>query len=521
MNDIFEAIDEFEPGIEARRDAKVSLEVAAALLEGADERRLDVNEWSMACECEGLPDDSAPVGVLIDGGFLVDGEFRGDDEWVDALAQTARREGRWIKHHAACARSLLIRYPNERRDGFGRIVAGRLAHHLIEAGKPEEALASLLAADKEAMDSGDHQECLDLLAERDRLLDRMGAPSDEPARAQNDWRRARSLFWRGDIEQAEAFVRQSVPVLVRHVWAAEAGQALLLMGRILRSQGRHAEAIGYYDDAIEHLAVAGDEHGLTRARASRAYIQLLQGRYEAARAAMLKAINAFEALGDLYLVGSLWTSVAQSWLGDGDLEAAVESAEKAMEVATREGHRPVEANSWIMLGEAARLRKDWDEARRCYSKAAELFQLDGNRPYYVSRYNLALTEIGAGNFGLARDILSELTHQYVEIGCESRLAMIYAGLMTCAVGEGDWDGWDENYRRAVTALPDIGGAHEDIAWMAELIVRLAGTDVADRQGVDRDRVFGIRDKALALACEQNERLGNAEKVRALQQCSEK
>lgn len=481
-------------------EASIALELAAVL--GSP---VDLDEWAQACELGGVDAEPAIFDILVDRGVgrWEDQRFVfSEPEQISSLLDQARAEGRLRSHHAACARMLFARGPDP-----GRRQAARRATHLVEAGRREAALPALLEAEKEVYDVGDMDEAGQFLDRRDHLIDELelSAEDERVARAQNQWRRARILFAIGQRERAADMVAESLEVLEQTDWASECGSATLLRGRILRDHGQLDAALECFDKAVSYLAVAGDEHGLSMARASRALVLLFQGKNRLARKRMLEVLRDFEMLGDEYMLASLRIFVAQTWLVDGNVDKAIATAETAREVARRAGHRPNEAAAWNFLGEVARFAEDWERARVCYSKAAELYESDGTRSEVIARYNLALAEIGAGDYGAARGLLEQLEDRYAEAGLKARVSLVLAGLMTCAAGTGDWEAWQAYGNRIRELIDSVGTAHHDLAWMGEQSCRLA----------DASGEIERRREALEFACAQHERLGHPERAEKL------
>ncbi|TDP77468.1 hypothetical protein [Bradymonas sediminis] len=539
FEDITKSVDRDLVGAQVR----ACLGIAAALAQGgasgdasagAELLWVDWLEWMSACACAGIRRDEAVFEVILDhlvagdlGRRIENGPSSGAPrrrwrfvtaEAVQALAKIAVEDKGWVRYHAACARGLLKTYGDDSHDRRGRVVAGRRAQHLIAGRRVDEALEMLLVAQKVALDSDDHLACRAYLDQRDRLLDEMEVGPGSPFRAQNDTRRARSYFLKGEIPRAQELVDRALRVFRRSDWAAETGYAMLLYGQIRTGQCRYADALRLNDDACGYLAVAGDEHGLTRARANRAYVMMLQGRYVEAREGLLKAVATFEALDDYFMQAVNNNFIAQTWLGEGKYTEAVRYAELSRKLARERGFRVVEGTAWTVFGEIARHAEDWEQARHHYAKALDLFQVDNSRPAHVARYNIALVEIGAQNFECARPVLIKLIMSYVELGYQSKLPLIYAGLMVCALGRGDWAAWDESLARFEDSLAKISGAHEDLAWLAVRGLRYLDA-VEDgsmsEDGAEFKRRRAAREVLYTLACQQNDLLGNSARLSAL------
>lgn len=525
---VYEDLSEFLDGNLDAAAVRAILGVAAALAGvEVDGRGVNRGEWVGACACAGARYPEAVFARVLERLVALSIAARGeaDERWqfvsaevVRELAESAAGDKRLRRYHGACARALSEIYADATRDGRGRILAGRRALHLIAARRVDEALEELELAQKVALDANDYEGCLGWLQQREQLLDQMQVAPLSPMRAHNDTCRAQAYFMKGDTERAEALLQRGIAVLRRSDWASETGYALLLYAKIRISQGRYAEALRYQDDASGYLAVAGDVHGLTRARANKAHVMLLQGQYEAARAGMLRALESFEALGDQLFVARLHNFIARSWLGGGDIGEAKRAAERSRALSIAKGYRATEAGAWMMLGEIARRCEQWDQARHYYVQALEVYPAGTHRPAQVGHYNIALVEIGAQNYQVARPILIKLVMSYLDTGMRAKLPLIYAALMTCAVGRQDWEAWEENRAQFERALLDSGGAHEDIAWLAERMLGLFDALMLTEpheNAAERKRLAQRRACAYALACTQNEQLGNRDKLHAL------
>jgi tetratricopeptide (TPR) repeat protein len=226
------------------------------------------------------------------------------------------------------------------------------------------------------------------------------------------------------------------------------------------------------------------------------------GEYKQARRSFTKALAAFEELDDRFMVASLLNFIAQTWLVEDCHTKALECVERARRVARETGHKPNEAGAWMILGEMARMMRDWDEAKRCYAAAAKLYEETDNRSVHVTRFNLALAEVGARNFEAAMELFGELEHRYPEVGLSSRLPLVYVGKMACAAGVADWQGFSRFHASTVEAVEKYESGHDDIAWMAKEAITLArehGNRIAER-------------RATEVACELLERLGKDEQA---------
>jgi tetratricopeptide (TPR) repeat protein len=423
-----------------------------------------------------------------------------DDDLLDDIEQVARRQGRWEAHHAACAQMLFERYA-ARHAG----VARRRADHLERAGKYEEALEPLLLAEEEAFLDGDADEAHRLLDRRERLLDHLGADARDPRRAQNTRRRAELVYNNGDVVGAQRLIEECREILVQDEWPSEQGNAAQLYGRILRDTGRQDEARRCFEEAMTSFGASGDDRGLATSRASLAYLELAAGRHDSAKGYFTKALQTFRTLGDDFMISSILLLLATIWRSSGDIERAKETVAEALEASRRSSHKPIQASALITLGEIARSEDKFDAAKQHYARAAAILEAAELRTVHIARYNISLVEIGAGHFSEARSILTELLERYPAVGFDARLPLVYAGLMTCAIGEGDWSGFEKLHATTLEMVDESDAAHADLAWMAQRALELVDArerPVAHQQMVD-------------FACEQLERLDRDDEANEL------
>jgi tetratricopeptide (TPR) repeat protein len=443
------------------------------------------DEWRMACELYDVDASEGLIDALVERGTVI----RREDGWafeepslVDALIAYVKQAESWKGHHFTCANALFIAAPQHR---WG--VARRRVAHLIEASHFEEALEPLLQAQEEAYGDGEFDASRGFLDTRERLLDELDAATDDPRRAQNDWRRAQLLQVQGERAEALSLANRSRRLLKCTDWASERGHAALLHGQMLRDEGRFDDARRSFDNASRHYGSSGDNSGLAASRANLGFLELEFGQPERARDYFNDALRVFEQIGDSFKVSSMWCQKAHAWLMQGEREESRRCAERACQIARDAGHKPAEASAWTALGEVARSRSDWQEARACYGKAIELFEATNDRNVHIVRYNLALVELGAGEYDTARALLEEAKARFSELGFGPRAPLVNAGLMACCAAEADWDGFEQFYHLASQSVGNLGLGDTDLIWMAEKAAALAADHGhADAQEMARE-----------------------------------
>lgn len=464
----------------AAEEVGVSLEIAAAL--GSTVR---TEEWRLACINSNIAASDALVDEMVDemmarqlaSGDAEEWSFR-DPKLRGELEELARRSGRWRQHQSACAEAL---FRSDRAAGFETL--RRRAAHLEAAGKEGQAFECLLQAADAAFRLYDYTVSGACLEEARVLLDRFEERADPTSRARLDARRARLASATGQSKRARELIAGSRQVLAQTERAVERGQAEMVYAKLLRAEGRYAEAREHLREAGAQFAMGGDEHGLAQARAGIGASFLLEGDPESARGPFLRALEGFKELDEPEYIAEIGSFIAHTYLSTDEYERAREHAAQTRDLARRHGFGLQEANAWMVLGEVARVRGELEEARRCYGNAEEYFESVGSLNLYVCRCNIALVELAEGNLEAACSILEAVEEPLVEAGMQGRLAFVFAGLMACACGEEDWARAADYYERAVEFVADGGSQDPDVIRAARLAADFAAG--AGRQDLRR------------------------------------
>ncbi|QDG49457.1 tetratricopeptide repeat protein [Persicimonas caeni] len=459
---------------EGSRQALPSLKIAALL--GPMVR---TREWEAACRLAGFDASDRLVDALVSHGLaerVADGWRFVDRELVDALVDKVRGTPAWKKYHTMCANALFS-VAGDSSAG----VARRRADHLLAAGSSEEALEPLLMVEKEAYADGAYEQAHAVLDERQRLMDELELPSDDPRRAQNDWRSARLLQIQGQRRRALRLLDGSRQVLERTDWASERGNAALIHGQMLRDEGRLEEARESFEDATAQYALAADDSGLASSRMHRGHLEMEQGNLREALEFFEASLRSFEQIGDAFMMAVVLSQMSYAWLMQGDHAEAESCAARARDISQEAGHKTTEAAALNSLGEIARDRQDWDDARRFFEQAIILWLPAYDRNLHIARFNLALVEIGVGNYTAAKRLFLDVAERFAEMGFGPREPLVHAGLMTCSAAEEDWEAFEHHQARVLETVEKLGLGDDDLIWMvhkASVLVGERGTPAA-------------------------------------------
>jgi tetratricopeptide (TPR) repeat protein len=142
-----------------------------------------------------------------------------------------------------------------------------------------------------------------------------------------------------------------------------------------RELGRMAEADQHFQNAQRYAQEDGSMDELARAENERALLIYLERRdAPLARATARRALRRFAQLSDPREFGDTLRVLAMIDLGDGDLPAARNHAEHALEHARIAGHRLLEAEVLEVLAGVESRASNEEAAKDAHTRAAEIFE---------------------------------------------------------------------------------------------------------------------------------------------------
>jgi len=453
---------------EAQEDARMRLELAATLGDS-----IQREEWERACRRRGVPvpEDSPVVDMMYRRGFAE----RTRDGWAfthemlrQRILEGAERADRKIANHAVCAATLEEMYSAQ---ALG--VPLRIARHLLAAGESVDALPSIDRAIWQALDSGRSQRAEELIERHAAIAERVDGVSGQRARLRNEILASNLMVERGRGKEARDRMDEAIEQARAREWDYELASALRIRVLWARNQGDSGRALRDCLRALDRID--WEEHPIETAQLYRmlGVIERDRGNLDEAREAYQKAAEWFETGGFYSHQAGQLSSVGYTWLVDGDFERAEAAFERALELARLCGNRSVEASAWNLLGELARRRGAWDEARRCYKNALDVYRDIENYNTNIPKANLALVELAAGNWEEARRRLEPLIERLPELGLDVWTPSLRLALACCDVAEGRPEPARERARSAREALDEVMTANPDTAWLGETLGDLA------------------------------------------------
>lgn len=477
-------------------DARRALQLAAAI-----GPLVDADLWRAVCEEAELAPPDGLLASLIDHDLAT--ETR--DGWRFAhgllhhtVVKLARTSGYWEEANLVCAHAL------SRLDATHH--ARRIADHLLEADRPEEALEPLYTAGRLACDRGRYEEASRCFDRHTEWLRSLAIPDEDRRRAQNAVGRAFVALQTGQPDLVDELGPAALEQAETHGWIEEAGWAALLLGRRASSRGRRPESLEYLQTARGYFEQIDNTRGVANALASLGYAHYAMGEVGRARRHFERAYRHFDRIGARAMMGRVCHTVALVDMFEEKWAEAAETTEKALALARQSGDRVIEAGCWANFGEIAFEQGDWERARTSYQKALRLHRLVSNRNEYNARYNLARVDLAEGEVDEAQRKLEALLERLPEVGLKTYLGTVYAALARCAALREEYERVDRYLERAAERFEELEQAFPDEASMAEH----AGEALVDQGQIARAR------RALSLAAERYEALGRRKRAERLE-----
>lgn len=420
--------------LEARPDTDGHmLEIAAVM--GLE---VDTRQWRQVSKRAGLQVSLRLVEALIAHRLARCGEEGPAFRWSfehnllhESLAKRARDGGRYESWNAAAADVLT--------ETDSPDAQARLGRHLVRAGRPEEALAPLLAGARERCDCGDSREAALLLDEREEVMRSMRLGGGD-RRWGDGWAiRARTSLSEVDLYAADAWGHRLLDAALEHGWEDLEIHALCLRATVLRHRGDRALSTESIEQALA-LARSRELADMEAAcQRERAWLACEYGELDLARQHVLEALLHHDACG---------------------------------EHAGR-------AHCLAQLGAIERQSERYEEALGHVDAARQIFQEQGaGRDVASSDLHLALIHIESGQWAEARGRQELALTRIRALGRTGLRGAAEAIALPIAAHFGDWRAFHEHLAFALEVAEGEGAAHIDGARAAELAAELA-TDAGE------------------------------------------
>jgi len=470
--------------------AREALEIAATLGTAVDRR-----EHEGACQAAGLAVPPELAESLVANRLAV----RTEEGWTfvhamlrESVERLAREAGRGPAHHRACAAFLATRARTGERG-----VAERLGRHLLQAGDLEAALTPLLYGARELRERSDYREALALLAQRDEILDALGAGVNDARRGEGWVLRARIHLHQGSLGEVFGWAERAEAAAAGRGWTATRAEAVRLLGDAARRRGDLDRAAELYERCVDSGGLGVVTNGAAASLWGLGDLARQRGDLPRARDLFARSRRLFDELGDQHGVADHLIGLGDVARHTGDLAAARDLYLEA-EVRFEElGNQYGVSRGLNGLGEVARLSGDLAWADRFYQRVESILAGLRSADEVFPRFNRALVALAQGDLPRAAGILEECRARLEKMGWGGLLACVHLARLPCLAHSRAWSPWDDAFSFGAGIVVSTGLVDPDVATVAELAARTA--EATGQQA----RAQVVRE----LALEQRRRLG--------------
>ena len=462
--------------LEARPDTDGQmLEIAAVM--GVE---VDTRQWRHVCRRAGLQVSLRLVDALIARRLARCGEEGPAYRWSfehtllhESLVKRARDGGRYERWNAAAAEVLA--------EAGGPDVQARLGRHLLRAGRPEEALAPLLAGAQERGDSGDVREALLLLEEREEVMRGMRLEAGD-RRWGTGWAiHARTALYQADYDAADTWGHRLLDAALEHGWESLEIEALCLRSTILRYRGEREEAALSIERAIELARERNLADMEAACQRERAWLACEHGELELARQHVLEALLYYDGANEHASRARCLAQLGAIERQAGRYDDAYGHVDAARQIFQAHGSRRDVANALNSMGELSRLLERLDGAERLYLEALRLAEAAGDWSAVYPELNLALIHIARGQWAEARERQQRASATIESLERTGLQAIAEAIGLPIAAHFADWAAFRRHLAFAAEVAARSGHADVDAARSAGIGARLAAAAGRDRE----------------------------------------
>jgi tetratricopeptide (TPR) repeat protein len=442
---------------------------------------IDPLEWHAACARAGIeaPDELADAlivqrlaradeaGPEFGWGF-VHGMLR---EAIERVASERAPEG-WRAAHRLCADML------GETDAVGN--AHRIGRHLLAAGDPAGALEPLLVASSSP--GIDPRTAEAFLIERERAMDLLRLPADDPRRVANAIARAEVLLHQGREGNAAQYASEALELAEQHGWDGALAGALSALAEVARLKHRFGPSLQYRRRAARHAIAAGDVRREVEAISGIGRLYLDVGNWPQAQEAYTRALERAKEADLFAEAAECLTSLGYIATKTGDDDASEVRFKQAAWYVQRSGSQVQQGNLLNALADLARKRGAWAEAERHARESLRLYQATGTRAARVVALNLSLFQVLQGKYGTARLTIERALDDEAS-GPESAAftAGCLAVLLPCLAAMAEWDAWYRHLDAIGRTFTGDLFVDDDTLAMLELAARLStNNDDPDR-----------------------------------------
>jgi len=210
----------------------------------------------------------------------------------------------------------------------------------------------------------------------------------------------------GDLDKSLEYYERCLDICIKTGDKWGMGIAYNNIGGNLRVRGKLKEALELHKKSLTLEESIGDQYGVACSIGCLGEVCRELEEWEQAEGWYNKCLEICKKVGAKEFITEAEFGLAQTFIGQGQLEEASKKVEIAMNIALELGLEVQEATGHRLLGMIHRDKKEWDKSIGSFDKAFKLFEnLDNPREKAFTHYNYGLMWMEKGEPPKAREQL--------------------------------------------------------------------------------------------------------------------
>ncbi len=248
------------------------------------------------------------------------------------------------------------------------------------------------------------------------------------------------------------------------------GTIYLQWGETLSHKDDHKKAMEYTIKAIQKHSLQKNYPLLTTSYLQAARLEKELGNTQAALDHFKKGLESWKKIEESYLRAHGMHDIGLFYKGIRDLSDAEEFLEDAVEISERFGYTSLKASALITLAECSLEQGDMDKAIITGNKALEIFKyLDRDEDMAYAHALLGQAYMGKNETEEAEDHYNRAVTLYHKLGISYLLGLVYFSMAKLEEKKGNKEGVADYYRKSVLSL--MSGGADDLAQQVERMMK--------------------------------------------------
>ncbi len=252
--------------------------------------------------------------------------------------------------------------------------------------------------------------------------------------------RASFVWLLGDYPAARAQLLHSLEVsqAVKHAYGV--AHVKLMLGIMSLHQGKSEQSTGLLRESERLFEVLGEPRGLVITYTNLGGLLLGSGELNAAREYAEKAVQTARANQDVWGLGMSLSGLGNVLYRQGELGKAFNLMEEALDLLQSSGQQWLRAEALWRLAEMSRDQENLEQAEKLLEQSYELAQETGAMEWQVAALeSLGFLALDQGDHYQAAGHFSKALRLTGGQGYEHALAHIFLGVVQLSANAGDWE----------------------------------------------------------------------------------